>query len=622
MSDIDIYESDTDNQLSDYEEDYIECESLNKINHNSTKVSIVDLVNKFPQYKIWLEEIYQLINSSDWMISLSENNIYEVTFMLFEKETIKANFMWTIDKEKPYPDYPPKMSWLGPRIDWKHLYPLVDFGPFKNYNWNICTSLKDIFNQVNDWIKDVKILNEDLIFTPLEKNLLDLAIITQIKLNLFNIDKLPKLGCHNPKYHNNLSNGIGYSKGKINKLDLTQYQNKQNSIKQLLIKIILIIETEELNSKTIENIIFSCLIPFINSSLKEFSYFDLDKENNYLYEVILLGYLFLQTKIEEFNNLECYYLINKIYNDCINNNNDLNLESKLETYLRKIGSEFDIFKLQEQQSVQSNRDDFLKQLKEIQLIIESEISNSTYTQQYQQVINSKLGKRLGQEWKVLQNLPLDHEAAIFVTWYNETQYPNVYKFLIIPSSDTPYAFGYFMFDMMIPSSYPEESPKITFLTTGNGQVRFNPNLYKCGKVCLSLLGTWSGEPWDPKNSNIYQVLVSILGLIFVNNPFFNEPGFSALEEKYQKRSEEYNRDIRYYTLKYAIVDNLKNLHNLYYFPKEFSKIIKLHFIEKYLSINMKVKEWISLESESSKRKNEMISNLKELEKIYNTLIKT
>ena len=33
---------------------------------------------------------------------------------------------------------------------------------------------------------------------------------------------------------------------------------------------------------------------------------------------------------------------------------------------------------------------------------------------------------------------------------------------------------------------------------GSGTVRFNPNLYQNGKVCLSLLGTWSGgvdEQW-------------------------------------------------------------------------------------------------------------------------------
>ena len=39
-------------------------------------------------------------------------------------------------------------------------------------------------------------------------------------------------------------------------------------------------------------------------------------------------------------------------------------------------------------------------------------------------------------------------------------------------------------------------------------MRWNPNLYKCGKVCLSLLGTWSGargESWDPVASSMLQV---------------------------------------------------------------------------------------------------------------------
>ena len=31
-------------------------------------------------------------------------------------------------------------------------------------------------------------------------------------------------------------------------------------------------------------------------------------------------------------------------------------------------------------------------------------------------------------------------------------------------------------------------------------VRFNPNLYSDGKVCLSLLGTWHGEGWAPPSA--------------------------------------------------------------------------------------------------------------------------
>ena len=72
-------------------------------------------------------------------------------------------------------------------------------------------------------------------------------------------------------------------------------------------------------------------------------------------------------------------------------------------------------------------------------------------------------------------------------------------------------------------------PKVTFLTTGNGSVRFNPNLYADGKVCLSLLGTYEGPRWSPGGS-IYQVLVSIQGMILgVTHPIYNEPGLGGFE---------------------------------------------------------------------------------------------
>jgi hypothetical protein len=69
------------------------------------------------------------------------------------------------------------------------------------------------------------------------------------------------------------------------------------------------------------------------------------------------------------------------------------------------------------------------------------------------------------------------------------------------------------------------------MTTGQGQFRFNPNLYANGKVCLSLLGTWSGgakgEEWNAKTSTTLQVCVSIMGLIMVTHPFYNEPGYES-----------------------------------------------------------------------------------------------
>ena len=45
---------------------------------------------------------------------------------------------------------------------------------------------------------------------------------------------------------------------------------------------------------------------------------------------------------------------------------------------------------------------------------------------------------------------------------------------------------------------------------------------QCGKVCLSLLGTWAGPGWNPAKSTLLQVLVSIQSLILVPDPYFNE----------------------------------------------------------------------------------------------------
>ena len=86
-------------------------------------------------------------------------------------------------------------------------------------------------------------------------------------------------------------------------------------------------------------------------------------------------------------------------------------------------------------------------------------------------------------------------------------------------------------------------------------MRFNPNLYHCGKVCLSLLGTWSGEAWNPASSNLSQVLISILYFIFNENPYYNEPGHESKENV--QRSTEYNVSVYTNTIIHAILYHLK-----------------------------------------------------------------
>eukprot|EP01122_Echinamoeba_exundans_P007647 TRINITY_DN2398_c0_g1_i1.p1 TRINITY_DN2398_c0_g1~~TRINITY_DN2398_c0_g1_i1.p1 ORF type:complete len:897 (+),score=244.48 TRINITY_DN2398_c0_g1_i1:337-3027(+) len=125
--------------------------------------------------------------------------------------------------------------------------------------------------------------------------------------------------------------------------------------------------------------------------------------------------------------------------------------------------------------------------------------------------------------------------------------------LIIGPEDTPYADGFFHFDMVYPHDYPWNPPKVTLVTTNNGTVRFNPNLYSNGKVCLSILGTWSGPSWTSVQT-MYSTLISIQSLMN-GAPYHNEPGYE--EEKTKGDVEAYNKIIQHETLRVAVCGMLE-----------------------------------------------------------------
>mmetsp|Transcript_12388 Transcript_12388/g.19055 ORF Transcript_12388/g.19055 Transcript_12388/m.19055 type:complete len:316 (+) Transcript_12388:62-1009(+) len=125
--------------------------------------------------------------------------------------------------------------------------------------------------------------------------------------------------------------------------------------------------------------------------------------------------------------------------------------------------------------------------------------------------------------------------------------------LINGPSDTPYEFGWFYFQMKFPGDYPHSPPEVQLKTTGGGRVRFNPNLYKNGRVCLSILGTWEGPSWSPAQT-IGSTLLSIQSLLNFA-PLHNEPGF---EDKtgYREYSKHYNQLLRHETIRVAVLDML------------------------------------------------------------------
>jgi len=129
--------------------------------------------------------------------------------------------------------------------------------------------------------------------------------------------------------------------------------------------------------------------------------------------------------------------------------------------------------------------------------------------------------------------------------------------LIMGPENTPYFGGFYFFDIKYPDNYPQTPPNINMITI-NGKVRFNPNLYQCGKVCLSILGTWSGPSWKPI-MNIRLVLNSISSLLG-EFPIQNEPGFEKTKPE-DIKSIEYNLYLIFYNYEIAIIDVLKGKYN-------------------------------------------------------------
>eukprot|EP00440_Ansanella_granifera_P067208 gb/GFBE01072890.1/.p1 GENE.gb/GFBE01072890.1/~~gb/GFBE01072890.1/.p1 ORF type:complete len:266 (+),score=49.53 gb/GFBE01072890.1/:1-798(+) len=164
-------------------------------------------------------------------------------------------------------------------------------------------------------------------------------------------------------------------------------------------------------------------------------------------------------------------------------------------------------------------------------------------------------------------------AGIFTSWGDELQRA---KAMIVGPAGTPYEGGFYFFDVHIPDDYPMHPPHVDF-KTGDGRVRFNPNLYVEGKVCLSILGTWSGPSWTT-SCTLRTVLVSIQSLLN-EHPIQNEPGH---EQETGKNDELYSEIIRYENIAVAVVKMLKNTPEKFVEFRPHMRRIFLQHVDKYL----------------------------------------
>jgi ubiquitin-conjugating enzyme E2 O len=139
-------------------------------------------------------------------------------------------------------------------------------------------------------------------------------------------------------------------------------------------------------------------------------------------------------------------------------------------------------------------------------------------------------KRIRKEFAILESsLP----SGIFVrSWESRI---DLLRIIFIGAENTPYEHAPYVVDMHFPADFPHSPPSAFFHSWGPGQGSINPNLSEDGKICLSLLGTWPtqdlDERWSPAKSTVLQLLVSIMGLVLVQDPFYNEAGYESLAAK-------------------------------------------------------------------------------------------
>jgi ubiquitin-protein ligase len=177
-------------------------------------------------------------------------------------------------------------------------------------------------------------------------------------------------------------------------------------------------------------------------------------------------------------------------------------------------------------------------------------------------ISSYSVKRLIKDVRNINKNPLTDNGI----YYNHDE-DNMLKgyALIIGPENTPYEKGFYFFELNFPSNYPHSPPMVKFLSNTDN-IRIHPNLYRSGKVCISILNTWKGDQWT-SCQNIQTILLTLL-TIFTENPLLNEPGIRENNTYIPI----YNQVIDYINIKFNAIEQIIHL-------KQNNPMIFYHFIQ-------------------------------------------
>lgn len=195
------------------------------------------------------------------------------------------------------------------------------------------------------------------------------------------------------------------------------------------------------------------------------------------------------------------------------------------------------------------------------------------------IITSENIKRLAKDVRQIKKNPLTSNGIFY--HHDEENILKGYAMIIGPP-DTIYENGYYMFELHYPTDYPASPPTVLFRTNQN-KIRFNPNLYTNGKVCISILNTWRGEQWSSCQT-ISSILLTLCTL-FTNEPILNEPGITTRHKDFTT----YHTIIEYSNIDIAILNIIDKSCNLYipWFDMFYEDTV-LHFKQSIFNINDKI----------------------------------
>lgn len=558
------------------------------------------LLNNKQQYQLILSEIKNINSNHSHLhfIIPVDNNICDLKATII-LQNISIELKITLNSTL-YPFFPPELEIVSPKVSLPLYYAIKNLNIVKFNNWNSAISLEWIIDnlakKLEPIIKDN--IEIDKVYLDIELALFNFAnlVFGQLIDNIENIDidlDIPKKDqLIKTKYW---KSGVGYGSERTNQWNINNYI-KQKELLNIEITNSLTIINNNLTNDSIVYLEKSILLTYILNITNGINLLEIDNDFIIFNELIKIIY-----KIIQFDNFKT--VINKTFiNEFLNNMLSISKEIILlfqsdneyqhnELY-QGINSIFIFY----ENLIIPNTDirpvslDYCNIMQLLQFDMIDLVSTHLYYNKKDIIPERNTLKRIISEISSFKTgLPLNYESTIWLRM--SKSHMHLFSFIISGPKDTPYENGLFEFHVFLPKDYPLVPPHILLATTGNGSVRFNPNLYNSGKVCLSLLGTWLGEEsemWNPKASTFLQVLVSIQSLIFVEDPYYNEPGYEREMNtvKGYNNNKKYNNKIQIETIRWGMINMIKHP------PFGYEEIIKNHYKLKKDYIISQVNNWL------------------------------